>query len=315
MRYNGNNFNEVIEAHKRYLKYYDEKNELGNIEDCADFSFANMSGMQLFRLDLRFANMECVNLTRAKIHNTNLSHTNMAGASIIKAKITDSSLNGTTLENCNLAYALLTNVNLEGAYIERSILTCASIIDSSLEGAIILHTAFENSELVNVNLNNATLKYSYISNCFIKDVDFESVRQRSVIFNNVEFSNVKNAPQIPSVCPDTGSFIGWKKCVKNGLVIVKLLIPEDAKRCSATSRKCRCDKAVVLEIKDMDGKDVDIAFSDYETKNRSGMSFEGVFTYKVGETVTPREPFDENRWNECSSGIHFFITREEAVNY
>lgn len=25
--------------------------------------------------------------------------------------------------------------------------------------------------------------------------------------------------------------------------------------------------------------------------------------------------FDENRWNECAPGIHFFITRDEAVRY
>ena len=25
--------------------------------------------------------------------------------------------------------------------------------------------------------------------------------------------------------------------------------------------------------------------------------------------------FDTNRWNECAPGIHFFITRQEAVNY
>ena len=23
----------------------------------------------------------------------------------------------------------------------------------------------------------------------------------------------------------------------------------------------------------------------------------------------------ENRWEECSTGIHFFLTRDEAVNY
>ena len=39
------------------------------------------------------------------------------------------------------------------------------------------------------------------------------------------------------------------------------------------------------------------------------------FEYKVGETVTPRHPFDEDRWNECSSGIYFFIDREMAKRY
>lgn len=36
--------------------------------------------------------------------------------------------------------------------------------------------------------------------------------------------------------------------------------------------------------------------------------------YEVGKTVSV-DDFDENRWHECSTGIHFFITREEAVRY
>jgi hypothetical protein len=31
-----------------------------------------------------------------------------------------------------------------------------------------------------------------------------------------------------------------------------------------------------------------------------------------GEKV---ENFNEDRWNECAAGIHFFITREEAIDY
>ena len=39
------------------------------------------------------------------------------------------------------------------------------------------------------------------------------------------------------------------------------------------------------------------------------------FTYKIGATVHPREPFNEDRWNECAAGIHFFITKQEAEDY
>ena len=38
------------------------------------------------------------------------------------------------------------------------------------------------------------------------------------------------------------------------------------------------------------------------------------FIYRVGEFVEV-DNFDEDRWNECSTGIHFFITRQEAVEY
>lgn len=113
----------------------------------------------------------------------------------------------------------------------------------------------------------------------------------------------KNIPFIPLACPDTGAFTAYKKA--SGY-IVKLQIPEDAKRLSATGRKCRCDKAKVLEIQNLDGTKVNI------TKIRS--DFEGNFIYEVGKTVSV-DNFDEDRWNECSTGIHFFVNRQEAVQY
>lgn len=107
----------------------------------------------------------------------------------------------------------------------------------------------------------------------------------------------------PIACPEEGSFVAFKKCFENK--IVKLLIPEDAKRSSATTGKCRCDKAKVVSITSMDGEtSYESAVSAYDTD----------FVYKAGETVYANS-FNDNRWDECSNGIHFFITREEAVEY
>lgn len=105
-------------------------------------------------------------------------------------------------------------------------------------------------------------------------------------------------------CPEIGSFIGWKKAGRK--YIVKLRITDDAKRSSATSRKCRCSKAEVLAIETLDGKQTDLEYvkSDYDE----------TFLYRVGDTVEVAD-FDDDRWNECSKGIHFFITREEALRY
>ena len=109
---------------------------------------------------------------------------------------------------------------------------------------------------------------------------------------------------VPIACPEEGSFIGFKK-VRDDL-IVKLLIPEDAKRCSATSRKCRCDKATVVSITNIDGT---------ESQCTSTVSrWSSDFVYNVGEMVSV-DNFEEDRFIECAPGIHFFITREEAVNY
>ena len=104
-------------------------------------------------------------------------------------------------------------------------------------------------------------------------------------------------------CPEEGAFIGYKKA--SGF-IVKLRITETAMRSSATSRKCRCSEAEVLSITTKDGKDAGIncVSSDHDSS----------FIYEVGKTVKV-DDFEKDRWIECAAGIHFFITRQEAVNY
>ena len=123
---------------------------------------------------------------------------------------------------------------------------------------------------------------------------------------NLRGANLYGAkmPFIPYACPDFGAFIGYKKAY--GDAIVELEILASAKRCSATSRKCRCDKAKVLRILNLD-KTVSDA-----TEVRS--KYDESFIYKVGEVVSV-DDFCDDRWNECSAGIHFFINFEEAARY
>lgn len=99
-----------------------------------------------------------------------------------------------------------------------------------------------------------------------------------------------------SICSE-GDIIGWKKCQNN--IIVKLRIPADARRSNATGRKCRAEFADVLEI--FGGSE---GVSKYDDKVK----------YVAGQRVTCHE-WDTNRREECSGGIHFFITRLEAENY
>ncbi len=109
-----------------------------------------------------------------------------------------------------------------------------------------------------------------------------------------------------------GDIIGWKKAYVDDTmqpkpVIVKLLIPADAQRSNATGRKCRASKARILDLQDQQGNSLPpgtTAYSGYDTD----------FTYQKGETIHV-EDFDTNWWEECAPGIHFFITRIEAVEY
>ena len=156
------------------------------------------------------------------------------------------------------------------------------------------------ADLRDADLRDADLRGANLSCADLRCADLRGANLRGA----------KNIPYIPLVCPEKGSFIGWKKAVgiidnHELYVIVKLEIPETAKRSSATSRKCRCSEAKVLEFYNLDG-------SVFDGKVISKYNPE--FEYRTGEMIYP-DSFDEDRWNECSNGIHFFMNRQEAINY
>lgn len=170
-------------------------------------------------------------------------------------------------ERANLYGADLYRANLYGADLQGANLNGANLQGANLQGANLYGADLYGANLYGANLNGANLR-------------------------------------CPIACPEEGSFIGFKKV---GGYIIKLEIPAEAKRCSATSRKCRCEYAKVLSITNLDGSDsglTDVVNNAYYHKT----------LYKVGEIVKP-DSFDEDRWDECSHGIHFFITRQEAVDY
>ena len=121
---------------------------------------------------------------------------------------------------------------------------------------------------------------------------------------NLYGANLRGAENIPShvfamtsILQDEGDIIGWKKCTDG--VIIKLLIKNGVKRSNATGRKCRAEKAKVLDV-----IGVDKGISSYDGKTE----------YIKGKTVKCNN-WDNDRWNECGGGIHFFITRYEAEDY
>ena len=145
-------------------------------------------------------------------------------------------------------------------------------------------------------LRYANLRYADLSSAVLRSADLRYADLSDVKHNECTGFLL---PQ----CPSEGSFIAWKKA---GGKIVKLLITDDAKRSSATTLKCRCSKAKVLGIENLDGTDSGLT----EIKSNHDESF----IYRVGEIVEV-DNFDEKRFNECSTGIHFFIARESAVAY
>lgn len=181
----------------------------------------------------------------------------------------------------------------------------ANLSDADLHGADLRYADLHDADLCYANLSDADLCGANLYGANLSDANLCHADLRYA--NHVKLSLAKI-----SILPDEGDIIGWKKAYVDGTmlpkqVIVKLLIPSDAQRSNATGRKCRASTARVLDLQDKQGNSLPpdtTAYSGYDTD----------FTYKKGETVHV-ENFDTNRWNECAPGIHFFITRIEAVEY
>ena len=152
------------------------------------------------------------------------------------------------------------------------------------------------------NLYMADLRGADLSGAYLSGAKLSGADLRGADLSGADLSGTKNI-NCPISCLEKGSFIGFKKA--NGLII-ELEIPSDAFRSSATTRKCRCSKAKVISITNPDGSPSNV------TSIPSG--WDSNFIYRIGDTIEVAD-FDTNRWNECAPGIHFFITRQEAVNY
>ena len=269
----------VLENHKHWLD-----------EDC--------DGWKEMKADLR----------NADLRNADLSYANLRNADLRNANLSYVDLRNADLRNANLSYANLSYAYLRNADLRNADLGYADLRDANLHNADLSYAYLRNADLRNANLSYANLSYAYLryadlSNADLSNADLSNADLRNANLSYVGLRNAKNVQFIPYACPDFGSFIGYKKA--SGY-IVELEIPEDAKRLSGTTRKCRCNKAKVLRILNYDRTVADV------TKVIS--NYNSAFVYKVGEFVSV-DNFDEDRWNDCSTGIHFFINFQEAVDY
>jgi hypothetical protein len=184
------------------------------------------------------------------------SRANLSGANLSRAN-----LSGANLSRANLSRANLSRANLSGADLSGADLYGANLSGADLYGANLSRANLSRANLYGANLYGA------------KNAELTIARTR--------------------ILPE-GDLIVWKKCRDD--VLVKLLIPAEAKRSHAFGRKCRAEYAEVLQVI---GAEVGIGQHDGKTE------------YRKGKIVRP-DSWDENWQNECSHGVHFYITREEA---
>ena len=205
---------------------------------------------------------------------------------------------GAYLTGADLRGADLRGADLRGAYLRGAYLTGAYLTGADLRGAYLT-----GADLIGADLRGADLRGAYLTDADLIGAYLTGADLTGADLRGADLRGAKEIPYVPFACPSDGAFIGWKKVCGN---LIKLEIPEDARRCSATSRKCRCDKAKVLSVWNMKLEEEVSAVVNHAYGQDT--------LYKVGEMVYP-DSFDEDRWNECSHGIHFFINKQDAIDY
>lgn len=208
------------------------------------------------------------------------------------------SVSGRTFKNCTFKNCTLYRTNMKYAVFQN-----CTFEDCYLEYADVSESEFVNTAFIMCSCHCANFAFAKFT-----DTSFTNCNTDYMCVDNTNFSGNMVNPAVPLDCPETGSFIGWKKVFTDfdfeTSFLVELEIPEDAKKSSALGSKCRCDKAKVLSITNIyTGEKVSEVVSAYYACK-----------YTVGEMVYP-DSFDENRWNECTHGIHFFMNDSEAFHY
>lgn len=196
------------------------------------------------------------------------------------------------LEDQNLRGFYLAGIDLRQARFDGSDLSFANLHRAKLAGA-----SFKNCKLVSTVFYSADLSGADLRCAFVENADFYHANLNDVLVDD-------GTTYFNMACPETGSYIGWKAV--RGDLIAKLEIPEDALRCSATSKVCRASKAKCLELQQLNGDETDIS--------EARSLYYPEFIYRVGETVEV-DDFDEDRWIELTTGIHHYVSRYDAVDY
>ena len=208
----------------------------------------------------------------------------------------------------DLCYADLRYADLCYADLCYADLRNANLCYANMSYANLRYANMRNANVSYVDMRNANVSYANMSYANICSVDMRYANMRNVDMRNTNMMGVDMIGTNMSCVDMSGvdrlrkgiklsePIIGWKKCNNN--VLVKLEIPRGAIVFSINNKKCRTDKAKVLEI-----IGADRAYSNHK-----------FFSYYVGDII---EVFNFNcEYNvECAEGIHFFKTRKEAENY
>jgi len=236
-------------------------------------------------VSLQDALLQDADLWKADLRGANLQGADLQGANLYNADLRSANLQGASLRGANLYGADLRYANLRGAD-----LYSADLYGANLQGADLRKVNLQDATLHNANLQGTYLQNAYL---YIVAADLEGA-----ILPNFQ------------IVPEVGCFFGFKQvqsCYNCEKQIIELLIPSDAKRTSSLiGRKCRADYVLVNSAWNIDHS------PSPEVRFYNRMYRDNKIEYRIGKHVYA-DSWDDNIRTECTHGIHFYLTFQEAV--
>ena len=227
----------------------------------------------------------------------------------------DLDVGGCAFKDCSFDHCTFQNVSLTlDTYISRCdfLNKCNFDSVSVFSSVTISHSFFDKESVINdIGFENERQVAEFATkNKYIQMLENNGSTLMDFALKN--FTYTPEYKHYPSDC----DFIGWKVIKdaqarregKSRLYLVKLLIPKEAKVSSWIGDKCRADRAYVLNIYDQEGKEVQ------EVIAKCAINDKILTDYTVGEYSYP-DDFDDDFRNICSNGIHFFLDKQEAMDY
>lgn len=281
--------------------------------DRADFNNYNLCladyAKEVLKTDYNKVDYSNANLCRMILNGYNFTG-NFKFADFSYCNLVNTTFTG-ALDGANFACATIENARFERCDLSMVNLSEAVLKSVTLSKSNMFMAKFSESSLYDVTFSECDGGCCRFADCTwdevkIKKCEFPYSTTNGVTLLSepeIKDSNLYGAT-FNSVCPETGAFEAWK--IVERIYLVKLRVPADAKRSSAATIKCRCSKAKVLDILNTETR--------HHVKSVENHTQGFTCKYEVGKIVKP-DSFDPRWWNECSHGIHFFLRKEQALNY
>jgi hypothetical protein len=234
---------------------------------------------------------------------TKIQIKSISGILLFEFEKEDNTIGDTALEALNVG-ADLSRADLSGAYLSRANLSRANLSRADLSGANLSGANLSGANLSGANLSRAYLSGANLSGADLSGADLSGANLSRADLSGALIDNIELIKKFFWIIPEQGSFEAWKK-LANGC-IAKIIIPARAKRtCNLKNRKCRSEYVKTLAIWDANGKKI--------TEGINGTHEERI-KYTVGK-ITRADKYDDSVFLDCTHGIHFFLTKQEAIEW